>query len=141
MAFARPSRLAYAALVFVVAVTAAASARAQGPTNGKKPSIALLRIEPLGLEPELVARLEALFRLELERLQGSPLPARRNVDRIVASDPALRGCTGEPDCLAAIGKKLGVQYMVSGTVAALGDSYVIDLKLVEVATGKEIRRV
>lgn len=144
MAFGRPSRLAYAALFFVVAVLTAATARAQGGSPapaGRKPSLALLRIEPLGLEPELVGRLEALFRLELERLQGAPLPPRRTVDKIVASDAVLRGCTGEPECLAAIGKKLGVQFMVSGTVAALGDSYVIDLKLVEVATGKEVRRV
>jgi len=141
VAFGRPSRLAYAALVFIVAVLTATSARAQNGPPARKVSIGLLRIEPLGLEPEMVARLEALFRLELERLQGTPLPPKRNVDRIVAADAALRGCTGEPECLAAIGRKLGVQYMVSGTVAALGDSYVIDLKLVEVASGKEIRRV
>ena len=135
-----PSRLACALLVVVAAVLTAAPARAAEPA-ARKGSIALLRIEPLGLEPELVGRLEALFRLELERLQGVPLPARRDVDRVVAADAALRGCSGETECLAAIGKKLGVQFMVSGTVAALGDSYVINLKLVEVATGKEVRRV
>lgn len=107
----------------------------------KKATIALLRLEPLGLEPEIVGRLEALFRLELERLEGAPLPTRREVDKIVAPDPALRGCTGEPECLAAIGAKLGVQSMVSGNVGALGDSYVINLKLVDVATEKEVRRV
>jgi hypothetical protein len=131
--------------VFVIAVLTAASARAQGGQGGaapaKRATIALLSIDPLGLDAELVGRLEALFRLELERLQGAPLPARRAVDKVVASDAALRGCTGEPECLAAIGKKLGVQFMVSGTVAALGDSYVIDLKLVDVSTGKEVRRV
>jgi hypothetical protein len=131
-------------LLVVVGMLPAASAHAQGGNAGaaaKKSSVALLRIEPLGLEPELVGRLEALFRLELERLQGTPLPSRRDVDRIVAADAALRSCSGESECLAAIGKKLGVQYMVSGTVAALGDSYVVNLKLVEVQSGKEIRRV
>ena len=92
----RASRLALAVLVFVAAVLTAASARAQGGTAAaKKSSIALLSIDPLGLDVELVGRLEALFRLELERLQGAPLPARRAVDKVVASDPALRGCTGE----------------------------------------------
>jgi hypothetical protein len=133
--------------VFVVAVLTAAPTRAQGGASApgaagaKKASIALLSIDPLGLDAELVGRLEALFRLELERLQGAPLPTRRTVDKVIASDPVLRGCTGEPECLGAIGKKLGVSFVVSGTVAALGDSYVIDLKLVDVATGKEIRRV
>ncbi len=103
--------------------------------------MALLRIEPLGLEPELVIRLEALFRLELERLEGVTLPTGHEVDKAAAGDAALRGCTSEPECLTGIGKKLGVAYMVSGTVGALGDSYVINLKLVEVASGKEIRRI
>jgi hypothetical protein len=115
--------------------------RAQAQPSAKKSTVALLRIEPLGLEPELVSRLEALFRAELERLEGAPLPSRREVDKVVSGDAALRGCTGEPECLSAIGKKLGVQFMVSGSVGALGDSYVINLKLVEVATGKEVRRV
>jgi hypothetical protein len=108
---------------------------------GKRSTVAVTRIEPLGLGPELVGRLEALFRAELERLEGAPLPPLREVDKIVAGDPALRGCTGEPECLAGIGRKLGVSAIVAGSVGALGDSYVINLKLVDVATGKEIRRV
>lgn len=121
---------------------AAAPARAQQPAPArKKADVAMLRLEPLGIEPELVVRLEALFRLELERLEGAPLPTRKEVDRAMATDPALRGCTGEPKCLAAIGKQLGVKLMVSGNVGALGDSYVINLKLVEVANATEVRRV
>lgn len=122
-----------------LAVAWPGAARAQ--TSPKTAKVALVRIEPLGLEPELVARLESLFRAELERLEGAPLPPRRDVDKVIAGDANTRACTGEPDCLAAIGKKLGVQAVVFGTVGALGDSYVVNLKLVDVATGKEIRRV
>jgi hypothetical protein len=137
------SRLAWLVLLVVLVAVSlrGGDARAQAAPPAKKSQVALLRIEPLGLDPELVERLEALFRLELERLQGVPLPARRDVDRVVAADAQLRGCSGETECLTAIGKKLGVAFMVTGTVAALGDSYVVNLKLVDVATGKEVRRV
>jgi hypothetical protein len=93
------------------------------------------------LDAERAARLEALFHLELERLAGAPLPSRSAVERAVANDASLRGCTGESECLTAIGKKLAVKQIVSGNVGELGDSYVLNLKLIDVATGTEVRRV
>lgn len=119
----------------------AGDATAQPSPPARKAQVALVRVEPLGLEPELVVRLEALFRAELERLEGAALPSRKEVDKVLSGDASLRGCTGEPACLAAIGKKLGVKTVVYGTVAGLGDSYVVNLKLVDVATASEIRRV
>ena len=54
-----------------------------------------------------------------------------------ARSPAtLRDCTGEEKCLAAIGKKLGVDVVVTGTVGSLGDNYVLDIKAVDVATAQ-----
>jgi hypothetical protein len=128
----------------VVGLVVAALAPALAPPAAwaqSKATIALFRVEPLGLDAERAARLEALFRLELERLHGAPLPSRVTVERSIAGDAALRGCTGEADCLTAIGKKLGVKQVVSGNVGELGDSYVLNLKLVDVETSTEVRRV
>src|SRR5687768_3244752 len=69
--------------------------------------VALFRVEPLGLDAARAARLEALFRLELERLFGRPLPRRAEVERLVARDPSLEGCAGETSCLAELARKLG----------------------------------
>lgn len=104
-------------------------------------SIAVWRIDALGIDDEIVARLEALFRIELERLAGKPLPSRREVERAIGKRRRLLACTGEPGCLADIGKRVGVELIVSGNVAQLGDTYVVNLKLVEVATETELRRV
>ena len=114
--------------------------RPPAPLAARSP-VAVFRVEPLGLDAERAARLEALFRLELERLVRASLPAKALVERIVAQDPALRGCTGEPACLATLGTKLGVKQVVTGNVGELGDAYVINLKLVDVATKAEVRRV
>jgi hypothetical protein len=126
----------------VVGVGAAAPRLgADEPPARARPSLALLRLDPLGLDGERALRLEALFRAELERLRGAPLPARTTVEAALARDPTLRGCTGEPPCLAALGRALGVAQVVTGNVGALGESYVVNLKLVDVARAVELRRV
>ena len=103
--------------------------------------IAVWRIDALGLDAELVGRLDTLFRMELDRLAAAPLPGRRDLDRVIASDPGLGACTGEDRCLAAIGKRLGVEVIVAGTVAAMGDSYILNIKAVDVAGATQIRRI
>ncbi|HUH01341.1 MAG TPA: PEGA domain-containing protein [Kofleriaceae bacterium] len=113
------------------------------PGNAGEPhaissKLAVLELEALGMDREPVARLEILFRMELERLAGRPLPTRRQIQRIIQSSRKLRQCAGADDCLAEIGKKLEVDLVVTGTVAALGDSYVINIKAVDVATGKQL---
>jgi len=112
-----------------------------GPEEALTQKIAVWRIDALGIESELVTRLEALFRMELDRLATRTLPTRLQIDKTIAGDRDLERCGGEDRCLAAIGKKLGVDVMVTGSVAALGDSYILNIKAVDVATGKQIRRI
>jgi hypothetical protein len=125
----------------IVACALAATARAQppGPTESLDLKIAVLRFDALGIEPELVARLETLFRMELDRLDKQPLPGRRDIER--ALTPELRDCSGDDKCLAAIGKKLGVDVVVTGTVGAMGDTYVLNIKAVDASTAKQVQRI
>lgn len=109
-----------------------------GQVHAINSKLAVLELEALGMEREPVARLEILFRMELERLAGRPLPTRRQIQRAIQSSRKLRRCAGADHCLAEIGKKLEVDLVVTGTVAALGDSYVINIKAVDVATGKQL---
>jgi len=102
--------------------------------------VALYRLDPLGLDAERALRLEALFRAELERMNQMPLPGRALIETVLAKDATLRGCGGEPACLGAVARRLDAQQIVAGNVAQLGDSYVVNLKLVD-AKGIEIRRV
>jgi hypothetical protein len=149
--------LAAVAHVAAVAPVAAQPAPAPAPAPAAAPTgdaateaapeaaltqrIAVWRIDALGLDAERVARLDTLFRMELDRLASRPLPTRRDLDKAVAGDPALASCTGEDRCLAAIGKRLGVEVIVAGTVAAMGDSYILNIKAVDVASGSQLRRI
>jgi TolB-like protein len=109
-----------------------------GPEEALDKKIAVWRFDALGIDPELVSRLEALFRAELGRLDKVPLISRRDLERLAG--PELATCAGEERCLAAIGKKAGVAVVVTGTVATLGDNYVLDIKAVDVASGKALER-
>ncbi|HSN30616.1 MAG TPA: PEGA domain-containing protein [Kofleriaceae bacterium] len=104
------------------------------PAEVLNKKIAVWRFDALGIDPEIVQRLETLFRMELDRLDKQPLPSRTTVEKAVT--PAEQNCTGEEKCLAAIGKRLGVDLVVTGTVGSLGDNYVLNIKVVDVATGK-----
>ena len=110
-----------------------------GPEEALSQKIAVWRFDALGIQPEIVGQLETLFRMELDRLAKAPMPSRRDVERQITADQ--RDCTGEEKCLAAIGKKLGVDVVVTGTVGQLGDSYVLNIKAVDVATGKQLQRI
>ncbi len=122
-----------AAAIGVVLALLAAPARA-----GK---LAVFRIDPLGVDPQIVARLEGLFRIELGRLADAAMPSALEVEAALRRQPGLQGCTGEVACLVRIGKLLGVEQIISGNVGGLGDSYVVNLKLVSVSESKEVRRI
>lgn len=129
-------------LVVLMLICVAGVAHAQpatGPEQALSQKIAVWRFDALGIEPELVNRLETLFKLELERLAKQPLPTRNDFNKVTTV--AERECTGEEKCIAAIGKKLGVELVVTGTVGALGDAYILNIKVIEVATAKTLQRI
>lgn len=111
-----------------------APAPSNGPEEALDKKIAVWRFDALGIDAEIVQRLETLFRLELDRLDRVPLLSRREIESKMTA--AEQSCGGEEKCLTAIGKRLGVDYVVTGTVGSLGDNYVLNIKAVEVATGK-----
>ncbi|HEY0252558.1 MAG TPA: hypothetical protein VGC41_13580, partial [Kofleriaceae bacterium] len=112
------------ASIFVAAsvIAAQTSAWAQpvtGPEESLDKKIAVWRFDALGIDAEIVQRLETLFRLELDRLDRVRLPSRRDIESKITAQE--QNCTGEEKCLQTIGKRLGVDYVVTGTVGSLGD--------------------
>src|SRR5688500_16825288 len=57
-----------------------------GPEQALTQKIAVWRIDALGISPELVARLESLFRMELDRLAARALPTRLQIDKAIAGE-------------------------------------------------------
>jgi PEGA domain len=140
-------RLCLLALL-TVAAGAARAAPPQGPERAGvgaaeprvAPTYALTRLDALGLAPEIVAQLEGILRVELERAIGRRLPARNAVERAMQASPALADCTADPTCLAPLARSLKVTRVIAGNVGGLADSYIVNLKLVDDG-GRELRRV
>jgi hypothetical protein len=103
--------------------------------------LAVFRIDPLGIDPEIVARLEGLFRLELSRLADAKMPGPGEIEHALRRDHSLQNCTGGVGCLVRVGKLLDVEQVISGNVGGLADNFVVNLKIVDVKSEKEIRRI
>ncbi|HZS36695.1 MAG TPA: PEGA domain-containing protein [Polyangia bacterium] len=125
------------ACAFLVSLGSPSLAAAPAPARAR---YALFRLDPLGIAPEIVAQLERLLRIELERVVGQPLPSRAEVDRAALASPQLAECTADPACLAPLARALNATRIVAGNVGGLADSYVVNLKLVD-SDGRELRRV
>jgi hypothetical protein len=97
------------------------------------PRIALCPLQSKGASPEAMQQLDAALRIELERTkmleiaQGAP------------ADP-VRDCTEVPR-IAVFGKAQRAQEVLTGEVRAMPDSYSVTLRLIDVATEKEIGKI
>jgi PEGA domain-containing protein len=110
---------------------------------GEPVKIAIWRLKPLGLDATTAEKLEVLLRAESSRLKGFVLQGRDRTQAILAKprNKELSKCGGETACLCGIGKILKVNKLVTGVIGGLGDDYTFDLKLVDIASCREERRI
>jgi len=129
-------------LVRLVLVGLLASAWAF-PAQAQTAKIALWRLKPLGLDATTADRLEVLLRAETSRLKGFSLQNKKRTEGILSRprNAELNKCGGETACLCQIGKALKVDKLVTGVIGGLGDDYTFDLKLVDVRSCREERRI
>lgn len=103
-----------------------------------KRSVAIYPLQPLGTDPQIVDRIEDLVYAQAKTIKGLRVYSRKALKKKMAG--AGKKCAGDLSCLAALGKKAGMATVVYGTVATLGDSYVLDLKLIRSKNRREMRR-
>jgi len=103
--------------------------------------VAIHPLQALGTEHEIADRLDATFRAEAARIPGVEMVPRAEVEAAIADlEEAPGECAKRPSCLASIGRATKAHSLVFGTVASLGQSYVLDVKLINVRQKKEVRR-
>jgi hypothetical protein len=88
-------------------------------TDPSRPPVALMPLQSLGLDADTIRALELTLRNEL-----SQLPEARLL----------------PEKDAATAARAGARQLIVATASQLGDSFLIDLKLVDAKTGQLIRR-
>jgi TolB-like protein len=108
--------------------------KVQSATDNKM-TVAILDFEPRGISTLEAQTLTDRFATEINNT-GKVVLVDRNSMREVMQEQGYTGveCSSE-ECAAEVGAMLGVQFMISGAIGKLGDTYTIDVKMFEVATG------
>ena len=90
----------------------------------------------------IASSLTQLLSLELKKFEGMGVISRDEIQTMLRfeTDKQILQCTSDTSCLVEIGGALGVDWLVSGSVGRLGESYVITLKLMDVARAKVVNR-
>ena len=105
----------------------------------QKITIAVLDLEGVAVsQPEAVA-LSNRLRNELFRLQAYKVVTRGLMEEILSEqDFQQTGCTSD-ECLVTVGKLLGVQQMVGGSISKVGSIYSVSVMVVDVETGEILK--
>ncbi len=102
--------------------------------EGKK-TTAVLDFEARGINPKEAATLTDRFSSALGKTNAVILVQRTMMKEILEEQGFQQtGCTSD-ECAVEVGALLGCQYMISGAIGKIGNSYTIDVKNVSVESG------
>ena len=102
-------------------------------------TVAVLDFEAVGISLQEVQTLTERIRSEIGNTNAVRLIERKAVDKIMAEQGLQQsGCTSD-ECASEVGKLLGVQFMISGSIGLVGDTYTIDTKMFSVESGETVR--
>jgi hypothetical protein len=130
--------LALAALAAQAACGAAGPAASPGPTR-----IAIMPVGSVGLPLDEAARVRAIVREEVVRGSGTALVDDGRVDAAAARSAACVGAGTDPErldqCGARVGAALGASHALVGAIGALGRTYLVQLRVIDVARATPVR--
>lgn len=119
---------------------ALALALAAGPEPAEH-KIAVLRLEASGVAPELAETATSLVPTEVRRHRpASRVFSSEDVRALLThqKDRFMLGCGSDATCMAELGGALGADEIVAGRLGRLGDTYVLELRRVEVAQARSL---
>lgn len=110
--------------------------------KGKKVSFAVLDLKATGVSDEVAANLTQVLSAEIKSVQGTTVISREDIAAMLqlGRDKALLGCD-EGACVTEIGGALGVDKLVAGNVGRLANSWVVNLRLLDVKQNRVDNRV
>jgi TolB-like protein len=93
--------------------------------------IAVLDLQARGVDKALVDSASTLIASELNKLEVFKVISRDDIRNMLSfeKDKQAVGCEADQACMAEIGGALGVEYIVAGSLAKIGDTLVLSLVL------------
>jgi len=102
-----------------------------------QPRIAVISLEANGVTPEEARTLTDRLRSTLVASGKFEVLERERADALLKEQSLeLSGVVHKEDVMAKVGKLLGVAKMVGGSIGKVGGTYALDLRVVDVETGK-----
>lgn len=99
-------------------------------------SLAILDLEGRGISTIEAASLTDRLRTALVRIGAVTVVERGQMQQVLKEqDFQLTGCTSD-ECAVEVGQLLGVSTMVAGSIGKVGSTYSIDIRTIDVGTGK-----
>ena len=106
-----------------------------GGQKSDKITVAVLDFAPRGISSLEAQTLTDRFATEINKTGAAILVDRNVVNEVMQEQGYSEAECSSEECAAEVGAMLGVQYMISGALGKLGETYTIDAKMFEVATG------
>ena len=95
----------------------------------------MLDFEGRGISTFEAQTLTDRFSTEISKTGGAILVGRNVVNEVMQEQGYTAAECSSEECAAEVGAMLGVKFMISGAIGKLGQTYTIDAKMFEVATG------
>jgi len=123
-------------IAVLICILSVNSPNAQSTSN--KSTLAVLDFEGRGINSLEAATLTDRFTSEIGKTESMVLVDRTMVEEILKEQGFQQsGCTTD-ECAVEVGAMLGVQFMISGAIGKLGDTFTIDAKMVSVESGASV---
>jgi TolB-like protein len=95
-----------------------------------------------GVSAELARTMTRVFAEELTRSSGWDISTPQEIAALLSDDQQqLVECDGKPACAADLGKALGADRLVSGTVRRQGEHYIVEVALLKLPEATVERRI
>ncbi|MGB7568057.1 MAG: CsgG/HfaB family protein [Chitinivibrionales bacterium] len=108
-------------------------------TSMAQKSIALADLAAQGVDPSASSIISDRLRNDLFAVGHFTVIERSQMDQILKEQGFQQsGCTSDA-CAVEVGQLLGVQYIAVGSVGLLGKTYTINVRMIDVKTGKIVR--
>ena len=126
-------------LVFLALLCASPSFAA----SDSRVKIAVLDLQARGVDQALVQSAGTLIASELNKLEVFKVISREDIRNMLSfeKDKQSLGCEANEACLAEIGGALGVEYIIAGSLAQIGDTLVLSLALNNTRTSAVENRI
>ena len=100
--------------------------------------IAIMKFEGSGVDEITSKNITDRFSYELSKTRRFDIVEREMMDKILEEQKfQASGCVAD-ECAVEIGQLIGVSQIVAGSISKIGDFYSLNIKLIDVATGKII---